>query len=148
MKKMHAKDRRAWTRAAAGARPTGSTAPSGIPARGFIRAAWLGLGLPVPELEYRFAPPRRWRFDYAWPVQKVALEIQGGIFTRGRHTQGAALLKEYEKLNAAAVGGWRVLFITPKEMRNGAVYRLIGEALSCDTAGCRGERGHIGAHRV
>lgn len=130
MKKMHAKDRRAWTRAAAGARPTGSTAPSGVPARGFIRAAWLGLGLPVPELEYRFAPPRRWRFDYAWPVQKVALEVQGGLFTHGRHTRGAALLKEHEKLNAAAALGWRICFVTPQQQASGEAMAIVEAALN------------------
>jgi hypothetical protein len=72
-------------------------------------------GLPAPVFEYRFAPPRRWRFDVAWPGQ-VALEIQGGLFVQGRHSRGAALLKEHEKLNAAAALGYRVLFCTPKTL--------------------------------
>jgi len=69
--------------------------------------------LPVPEAEVVFAPPRRWRFDFAWPRERVALEIQGGLFVQGRHTRGAALLKEHEKLNAAAALGWRVLYTSP-----------------------------------
>jgi hypothetical protein len=73
-------------------------------------------GLPVPVSEYRFAPPRRWRFDFAWPDQRVALEIQGGLFVQGRHTRGAALLKEHEKLNAAAALGWRVLYTSPSHI--------------------------------
>jgi hypothetical protein len=75
-------------------------------------------GLPAPIAEFRFSPPRRWRFDYAWPEQQLALEVQGGLFTRGRHTRGAALLKEHEKLNAAATLGWRVLYCTPGEVAN------------------------------
>jgi hypothetical protein len=71
-------------------------------------------GLPQPEPEFRFAPPRKWRFDFCWREQGVALEVQGGIWTRGRHTRGAALLAEQEKLNAAAAQGFRVLFCTPK----------------------------------
>jgi len=70
-------------------------------------------GLPRPEPEFRFASPRRWRFDYCWPTLKIALEVQGGLFVNGRHSRGAALLKEHEKLNAAAVAGWRVLYCTP-----------------------------------
>lgn len=73
-------------------------------------------GLPAPEAEHRFAAPRRWRFDWAWPAQKVALEVQGGLFVQGRHARGAALLKEHEKLNEAAALGWRVLFTTPKDL--------------------------------
>ena len=68
--------------------------------------------LPEPLPEYHFASPRRWRFDYAWPFvltkwghRYIALECQGGLFVQGRHVRGAALLKEHEKLNAAACAG-------------------------------------------
>jgi hypothetical protein len=46
----------------------------------------------------------------------VALEIQGGIYIQGRHSRGAALEKEHEKLNALAAQGWRVLFTSPKHL--------------------------------
>lgn len=69
--------------------------------------------VPPPVIEHVFAPPRKWRFDFAWPDLKVALEVQGGVFVQGRHTRGAHLRKEHEKLNAAAVAGWRVLFAMP-----------------------------------
>lgn len=85
-------------------------------------------GLYQPEREYRFAPPRRWRFDWAWPVAGgggIAVEVQGGLFTRGRHSRGAALLNEHEKLNAAAALGWRVCFTTPKDVENGAAVMMI-----------------------
>lgn len=71
-------------------------------------------GLPAPVYEHRFDPVRQWRLDVAWPVYKVCLEIQGGLFTGGRHVQGAALLKEQEKLNALAGQGWRVLYCVPR----------------------------------
>lgn len=90
----------------------------------------IAAGLPSPEAEYRFAPPRRWRFDYCWPAQKLALEVQGAIFTGGRHTRGAALLKEHEKLNTAAVLGFRILYVTPTALLTDGVdlvKRAIGE---------------------
>lgn len=90
-------------------------------------------GLPAPVAELRFAPPRRWRFDWAWPasdgVGGVALEVQGGLFVRGRHSRGAALLKEHEKLNAAAALGWRLLFTIPKDVASGAILADVVKAL-------------------
>jgi hypothetical protein len=91
-------------------------------------------GLPAPVNEHKFHPTRRWRFDHAWPDHKLALEVQGGIFISGRHSRGAALLKEHEKLNAAASLGWRVCFVTPKQIANGEAINIVSQALSCISA--------------
>jgi very-short-patch-repair endonuclease len=64
--------------------------------------------LPVPIAEYRFSEARRWRFDWAWPERKIAVEEDGGVWVQGRHTRGAGYLKDMEKLNAAAELGYRV----------------------------------------
>lgn len=85
--------------------------------------------IPAPEREYYFHPVRKWRFDHAWPAHKLALEVQGGLFTDGRHNRGAALLKEHEKLNAAAIAGWRVLFTTPRDVQNGVATALVALAI-------------------
>lgn len=82
----------------------------------FVKSVFESCDIPKPEFEYRFFPDRKWRFDIAWPAQKVAMEIQGGIFIQGRHTRGAALLKEWEKLNTAAMLGWRILYCQPSEL--------------------------------
>ena len=68
--------------------------------------------LPDPETEYRFAPPRKWRMDFAWPIERVAVELDGGVYSGGRHTRGSGFVKDCEKLNAATVRGWRVLRYT------------------------------------
>ena len=81
-----------------------------------VEAFFHSLKVPTAEFEFKFHPSRRWRFDIAWPDYKLAVEVQGGLFTGGRHTQGAALLKEYQKMNAAAVLGWRVLYFVPREI--------------------------------
>lgn len=59
--------------------------------------------------EYQFHPRRRWRFDFAFPEALVALEIEGAVWTRGRHTRGAGFLGDVEKYNAAAGLGWRLV---------------------------------------
>lgn len=87
------------------------------------------LKLPAPVAEHRFHATRKWRFDWCWVDAKLALEVQGGIFTNGRHTRGAALIKEMEKLNAAAVAGYRVLYVTPAQMANGSAAQIAAEAL-------------------
>ena len=74
--------------------------------------------LPEPETEYRFAPPRKWRFDFAWPIERVAVELDGGVYSGGRHTRGSGFVKDCEKLNAATVRGWRVLRYTTDMLQN------------------------------
>jgi len=61
--------------------------------------------LPLPVAEYRFDKTRRWRFDFAWPEKKIALEVEGGCWIRGRHNRGSGYLKDLEKYNAAAAQG-------------------------------------------
>ena len=72
--------------------------------------AWIASvpDIPEPTAEYTFAPPRRWRFDFAWPAERVAVEVDGAIFAGGRHGRGRGILGDAEKLEAALVRGWRV----------------------------------------
>ena len=70
-------------------------------------------GIHATVAEYRFDAKRKWRFDFAWPQCRVALEVEGGVWTGGRHTRGAGFLRDIEKYNAAAVAGWTVLRCTP-----------------------------------
>jgi len=63
--------------------------------------------------EHRFHPKRRWRFDVAIPEMMVAIEIEGGVFTGGRHTRGKGYTRDCEKYNAATVLGWNVLRYVP-----------------------------------
>lgn len=80
-------------------------------------------GLARPVKEYVFHPVRKWRFDYAWVVNRVAIEMDGGIWRedRGAHGRPANILRDMEKLNAAVIFGWRVLRYTPEGMKNDAV---------------------------
>lgn len=72
--------------------------------------------LPPPEREYRFAPPRRFRFDFAWPSLMIAVEIEGGTWTRGGHTRGSGYASDCDKYNLAASLGWRVLRFTTNDI--------------------------------
>jgi very-short-patch-repair endonuclease len=99
-----------------------------------IVAAFLAsFGIPNPEFEFRFHPERKWRFDLAWPAAKVALEIDGAVWSGGRHTRGSGWLKDTEKLNAAACLGWRMLRCTPQQLMRNETVVLLKSALTNST---------------
>lgn len=70
-------------------------------------------GIPEPVAEFKFHPVRKWRFDFAWPDRKIAIEIEGAVWVNGRHTRGAGYIGDMQKYNSATVMGWRVLRYQP-----------------------------------
>ena len=64
--------------------------------------------------ELLFHATRGWRFDFAWPDQRVAVEMDGGRWRPGggRHSSDS----DREKMNAAAALGWRVLHFSPRQL--------------------------------
>jgi len=112
-------------------------------------------GLPEPEQEYRFAPERKWAFDFCWPPQRIALEIEGGGFGRylvitsgyerrkgqsipikpgtviragGRHNTGEGMQADAEKYSWAAILGWCVVRATTTMVRDGEAIELLRQA--------------------
>lgn len=88
------------------------------------------LRIPSPETEYRFHPVRRWRFDFAWPEQRVAVEVDGATWTHGRHTRGIGYAADCEKINTATEIGWRVYRFTTDQVRNGTAVMLLKRVLT------------------
>jgi|SRR5262245_31253796 len=86
--------------------------------------------LPQPMPEYHFAIDggRRWRFDWAWPRQRVALEVDGGVYTRGRHVRVRGYLADIAKLNEAQLLGWIVLRCVPADLTMAPLYALLRRA--------------------
>ena len=76
-------------------------------------AFWVWLGqcpeIPTPVREHAFHPSRKWRFDFAWPEKRFAVEIEGsGPGGTGRHQRPAGYLADAEKYEAAMLLGWTV----------------------------------------
>lgn len=90
-------------------------------------------GLPQHLMEYKFHPTRKWRFDYYFPQQKVALEVEGAVWVQGRHTRGSGFLKDCEKYNEAGAMGIRVLRCTPQQLKNGEILPVLKRALGITT---------------
>ena len=89
-------------------------------------------GLPIACPEYRFDKTRKWRFDYAFLPQRVALEVEGGVWTRGRHTRGTGYVKDLEKYSEAAAQGWRLIRVTPDQLCTLETIELLKRALAYD----------------
>lgn len=82
-------------------------------------------GLPIPIREFRFAPPRLFRFDFAWTDRGIALEAEGGIWIQGGHNRGAAYADDLDKYNLATINGWRVFRISERQIRDGTAFDLV-----------------------
>ena len=73
--------------------------------------------------EVKFHPHRRWRFDFVAALQDrgpyYAIEIDGGIWTQGRHTRGKGRQSDMDKLNHATIMGYRVLTFSTQDVLRG-----------------------------
>lgn len=81
------------------------------------------------DREFVFAPPRKWRFDFMFDYH-VALEIDGGVGDRSRHTNREGFERDLEKRNTACLLGWHVLHVTPRQVKSGEALALVKRALS------------------
>ena len=86
-------------------------------------------GLPRPVAEYRFSPPRRWRLDFAWPSLRIALEVEGGVWTRGRHVRGQGFMRDVEKYNELAARGWLLLRAVPDSLHTETTAEFVRRAV-------------------
>jgi hypothetical protein len=87
-------------------------------------------GIPTPEQEVKFERTREWCFDYAWKGWKIALEVEGGIWTHGRHVRGTGFTRDCEKYNRAAILKWMLLRVTTDMVKDGRAIDTLREAFS------------------
>jgi hypothetical protein len=92
-------------------------------------------GIQEPAREVTFHPTRKWRLDFGFVHPKsagrlIALEIEGGAYSGGRHTRGAGFTTDIEKYNEAALLGWTIFRATGEQVKNGQALQWIERALS------------------
>lgn len=96
-----------------------------------LRGRGLAGGM-VREHEFARAIGRKWRFDFAYPLRLIALEVEGGTWVGGAHNRGAHFESDCEKYAIAAIHGWRVIRATTDQVRNGVagawMQRILTEA--------------------
>lgn len=82
--------------------------------------------------QFQFAAPERlYRSDFAWPEQRVLVEVEGAIWAGGKsgHNSGTGITRDCEKANLATLRGWRTLRFVEKHIKSGEAVRVIREAL-------------------
>lgn len=83
--------------------------------------------------EVPLVPGRRWRADLAWPDHHVAVELQGGVYTRGHHVRGRQYEEDCEKVLQGTAAGWRVILLTWSMIaqRPQEIAEALNKILSC-----------------
>ncbi|XZT20698.1 DUF559 domain-containing protein [Acinetobacter baumannii] len=83
------------------------------------------------EQEYKFHPKRKWRADFLITGKKILVEVEGGIWSGGRHTRGKGYIGDMEKYNSAAMMGFTVLRFSTEQVKAGVaikqIEQLVGE---------------------
>lgn len=82
------------------------------------------LNIPFTK-EFRFHPDRKWQADFRIDDMPILVEVEGGVFSNGRHTRGEGYTKDCEKYSAAAVNGWFVIRGTTAQIKAGLVIQWI-----------------------
>lgn len=84
---------------------------------------------PLPEYQFALALGRKWAFDWVWPDARLALEVDGGGWQRGRHHRHDGFIEDCHKLNTAIALGWVVLRVTPEMVADGSAFDYVRRAL-------------------
>lgn len=86
-------------------------------------------GIPF-EREFKFHATRSWRADFRITGTQILVEVEGGVWSGGRHTRGTGYEADAEKYNTAAMEGWIVLRYTTGQVQKGlalqGITRILG----------------------
>lgn len=83
--------------------------------------------------EHKFHPTRQFRFDIAYLDRMLAVEIEGGGWSFGRHTRGSGFAKDLVKYAEAAALGWTVLRVDGTMIENGSAVEYVRRILARST---------------
>ena len=77
------------------------------------------------EQEFKFHPTRKWRADFHLKGKKILVEVEGGIWSNGRHTRGKGYLGDLEKYNEATMMGYQVIRFSTEQVKSGKAIEQI-----------------------
>lgn len=80
--------------------------------------------------EFQFNKDRKWRADFYLVGTNILIEVEGGIWSNGRHTRGKGYIADMEKYNSATALGYSVYRYSTEQVKSGLaieeIRRLIG----------------------
>ena len=87
--------------------------------------------IEMPQRQFLFAKSlgRKWAADFCWPEGDLIVEVDGGSWVAGRHTRGAGFEADRERDAEALCMGYRVLRVTPKQIKDGKALAWIERLL-------------------
>ena len=77
------------------------------------------------DQEFKFHPSRMWRADFHLKGKKILVEVEGGIWSNGRHTRGKGYLGDLEKYNEATMMGYQVIRFSTEQVKSGKAIEQI-----------------------
>ena len=77
------------------------------------------------EQEFYFHPERKWRADFHLVGKKILVEVEGAIWSGGRHTRGKGYIGDMEKYNAATMMGFQVIRFSTDQVKSGLAIQQI-----------------------
>ena len=83
----------------------------------------------LPDAAHVYAKGRGWKCDFAWPDRRLIVEVEGGVYTQGRHTRPSGFVNDIEKYNALTEAGWKVLRFSRREVKSGEALNVIERVL-------------------
>jgi hypothetical protein len=69
---------------------------------------WVRNNGPDLDREFQFDEDRKWRADYKVVDKMVLIELEGGVYSGGRHTRAQGFIEDCMKYNKAAMLGYTV----------------------------------------
>lgn len=83
------------------------------------------------EQEFEFHQVRKWRADFHLVGKKILVEVEGGIWSGGRHTRGKGYIGDMEKYNAATMMGFQVIRFSTDQVKSGhaiqQIVKMVGD---------------------
>lgn len=77
------------------------------------------------EQEFKFHPKHKWRADFHIIGKKILVEVEGGIWSGGRHTRGKGYIGDMEKYNSATMMGYQVIRFSTEQVKSGLAIKQI-----------------------
>lgn len=86
---------------------------------------WKACKGPALIAESRLIPGRKWRCDYVHPESRIVIELEGGVWSNGRHSRGAGFVADCEKYLALTLAGYRVIRLTKEQITVPIIERIV-----------------------